>query len=296
MTNYEGDTFSEVYEQVLRDTVMSPDYVIQPRNLKINELTDVSLTFDPLFPLYENKKRSSQFKYIAGELIWYFNGMNDCSFISLYSNFWQRIKNKDNTCNSAYGNLIFTERENGYTQWAWALESLLNDKDTRQAVLHFNKPTHQYKDVKDFVCTMYGIFQIRNNQLNFTVHMRSNDLVLGTPTDVAFFCLLQQQMHKYLLKKYPKLRLGMYTHFVNSLHIYEKNLKLVNNMLDCKFTEMKFPPLRDDLILKTGYPTENTKQLKKDVVLKSNSKYTTHLFNWINSWSTINIHETLPLK
>jgi len=39
---------------------------------------------------------------------------------------------------------------------------------------------------------------IRDNKLNFSVSMRSNDAILGTPTDVAFFCLLQQQMLKLL--------------------------------------------------------------------------------------------------
>jgi len=293
MITYNGDTFSDVYEQILRDTLYEPDFITKPRGKNIHELSNVSLTFDPLFPLYENEKRSSQFEYIAGELIWYFNGSNDCSFISAYSNFWRKIQNEDGTCNSAYGNLIFRERLNGYTQWQWALESLLNDKDTRQAVLHFNKPEHQYKGVKDFVCTLYGIFQIRNNKLNFTVHMRSNDLILGTPTDVAFFCLLQQQMHKFLLKKYPDLKLGMYTHVVNSIHIYESHFKLAEKMLTHKFSEMKFPPLRENLILNSGYPTENIKQLRRDSIYSENDsckKYDDHLLEWIHNWSTLYHH------
>lgn len=290
MITYKGDTFSDVYEQVLRDTLYDPDYVSEPRGQKIHEITNVSLEFDPTFPLYENKKRSSQFEYIAGELVWYFNGMNETMFISNYSKFWRKIQNEDGTCNSAYGNLIFTERLNGYTQWQWAMESLLSDKDTRQAILHFNKPEHQYKGVKDFVCTLYGIFQIRNNHLDFTVHMRSNDLILGTPTDVAFFCLLQQQMHKHLLKKYPDLRLGMYTHVVNSIHIYDRHFDLVKEMLNSQFVEMKFPPLRSDLVEVNGYATKKMKQLKLDVLLGENDyseRFDDSLYDWISDWSTL---------
>ena len=290
MISYKGSTFAEVYEQVLRDTMIMPDHTTQPRGQKINELINVCLEFDPMFPLYENRKRSSQFEYIAGELIWYFNGLKDARFISNYSSFWKNICDEEGNCNSAYGNLIFRERENGLTQWDWAFTSLLDDRDSRQAILHFNKPSHQYNGNKDFVCTLYGIFQIRNNHLDFTVHMRSNDLILGLPTDVAFFCLLQQQMHKHLLKKYPNLKLGMYSHIINSAHIYERHFKLSKEMLLYDFNEMKFPNLRSDLINIDGTPTEDMNRLKLDVILGENDesiKFNDSLFDWISNWSTL---------
>ena len=294
MITYKGDTFSDVYEQILRDTLYEPDFITKPRGKNINEITNVSLEFDPMFPLYSNKERSSQFEYIAGELVWYFNGMNTVNFISKYSKFWDKLKNEDNTANSAYGNLIFSERENGYSQWTWALESLKNDKDSRQAILHFNKPSHQYKGVKDFVCTLYGIFQIRNNRLDFTIHMRSNDLILGMPTDVAFFCLLQQQMHKHLLKTYPNLKIGMYTHVVNSAHIYEHHFKVSRKMLDHKFEPMAFPKLRNNLVKENGYPTGDMNQLRLDVMIDKNSKeFNDSMYRWISDWSTLNIHQNI---
>lgn len=295
MTEYKGSTFAEVYEQILRDVIYMPDYVVEPRCQKINELTNVCLTFDPIYPLYDNRKRPSQWEYIAGELVWYFNGMKDVQFISKYSSFWKNICDDEGNCNSAYGNLIFKERENGLTQWDWAFTSLLDDKDSRQAILHFNKPSHQYNGNKDFVCTLYGIFQIRNNHLDFTVHMRSNDLILGLPTDVAFFCLLQQQMHKHLLKKYPNLKLGMYSHIINSAHVYERHFKLSKEMLLYDFNEMKFPTLRNDLINLNGTPTEDMNRLKLDVILGENDEsivFEDSLFKWISHWSTLHQQET----
>ena len=200
MRTYRGDTFADVYEKALRDTLENPDYTSKPRGMEIKEICNAALVIDdPYFPLYENEKRSSQFKYIAGETIWYFTGRKDIDFISKYSKFWSQLDNGDGTVNSAYGNLIFNEPlSDGRNQYQWALDSLIEDKDSRQSIIHFNKPSHQWKGNKDFVCTLNGIFQIRDNRLNFTVDMRSNDLILGTATDVAFFCLLQQQMLKHL--------------------------------------------------------------------------------------------------
>ena len=250
MRTYRGETFAEVYERVLNDVYYSPEYESSPRGMKIKEVTDAALVIkDPLFPLYENERRGSQLKYIGAELLWYFTGRNDVDFIERFAKFWRNIENGDGTVNSAYGNLIFKEiNEHDYTQWEWAYKSLINDKDSRQAIMHFNQPKHQVDSNKDFVCTLTGVFQIRNNKLNFTIDMRSNDLILGTPTDIAFFCLLQQQMLKLLQPTYPELELGTYTHIVHSIHVYERHFNLVKEMLEERFLHLGFPPIKEDLV------------------------------------------------
>ena len=87
MRVYSGDTFAEVYRRVLAGVYVNSDYESAPRGQRIKEISNVALVFDPKFSLYENERRSSQFNYIAGELIWYFMGRNDIDFISKYSKF-----------------------------------------------------------------------------------------------------------------------------------------------------------------------------------------------------------------
>lgn len=283
MVVYQGDTFASVYEELLLDLINNPEYITQPRDMKINEICDVSLVIDkPLSCLYMNPFRSSQFKYIAAEFLWYFMGRNDVEYISKYAKFWESIKNDDGTVNSSYGYLLFNNKnEHGLTQYRWALESLANDKDSRQAVLHFNLPIHQRAGNKDFVCTMYGIFQIRDNRLNFTVSMRSNDVILGLPTDVAFFVTLQSQMLSHLRNHagYPELELGRYTHIANSSHIYERHFEIANKMITKKFESIDIPQVNLDLINIDGTPTYNFKALfdNQDESLDLNDD----LYNWI---------------
>jgi thymidylate synthase len=95
---------------------------------------------------------------------------------------------------------------------------------------------------------MYGIFQIRNNKLNFTIHMRSNDAILGLPTDIAFFATLQSQMLNHLQETYPNLSLGTYTHIANSLHIYERHFNIVEKMIATDFIAESMPSVKTDLI------------------------------------------------
>lgn len=284
MIQYQHKDFSQIYEALLHDLAYSPEYITKPRDMTIKENCDVSIVLeDPTSCLYTNPVRSSQFKYIAAEFLWYFMGRNDVEWISKYAKFWEHIQNPDGTVNSSYGNLLFTKKnEHGLAQYEWALQSLVKDKDTRQAVLHFNLPVHQSFDNKDFVCTMYGIFQIRDNKLNFTVHMRSNDAILGLPTDIAFFATLQMQMLKHLKETYPTLELGTYTHIANSLHIYERHFDIVEKMLKQPFKAEYIPRVRVDLISEDGQPTSLFKTLfdsEADII--NGIEFDDNLYSWI---------------
>jgi len=286
MKIYSSNSFANVYRDSLQDLLNKPEFTASPRGFDIKENLNVTLEItNPLLSTYDNNRRGSQDKYIAAELLWYFAGRNDVEYITKYAKFWESIQNEDGTVNSAYGNLIFTERnEYMYNQYGWALESLSRDKDSRQAVLHFNKPSHQWPRNRDFVCTMYGIFHIRNNKLDFTVTMRSNDAILGTPTDIAFFTCLQQQMLSHLqVLKYPDLELGKYTHIMNSYHIYDKHFELVEEMLTEEFKEIEFPTLEADLILPSGNPSNTLMTFIENDSDISKVKSKDALFGWIKN-------------
>ena len=284
MRIYSGESFADVYSQSLNDLYLNPQFETQPRGMKIKENLQVSLEIkNPLLSLYDNERRGSQNKYVAAELLWYFLGRNDVEFISEYASFWKMIQNEDGTVNSSYGNLLFKSKNRyGTTQYQWALDCLKHDKDSRQAIMHFNLPEHQYHSNKDFVCTMYGIFHIRDNKLFLTINMRSNDAILGTATDIAFFTVLQQQALKHLQVEYPELTLGSYTHIVDSYHIYERHFDLVKEMISKEWTPVAFPKLKESLIHQDGKPTSPLMLLEKyhkDTQIVSNDP----IYSWIQN-------------
>jgi thymidylate synthase len=284
MKIYSNNTFASSYNHLLSDLMSIEAANNSARSLPTREIIDGCIELhDPINCMYLNNARSSQFRYIAAEFMWYFLGRNDVDFIKEYAKFWLQIQNPDGTVNSSYGNLIFNiKNSHGYTQYAWALNSLLKDKNTRQAVLHFNSADHQYDSNKDFVCTMYANFLIRDNKLRMSVKMRSNDVILGLPTDVAFFTVLQQQILSHLRKlKYPDLELGTYTHIVDSLHVYERHYGLVERMLDEDFINVQMPTLYSDLIDLTGTPSINLLEIGE-------SKENDDLLMWI--------HENMKIK
>jgi hypothetical protein len=114
--------------------------------------------------------------------------------------------------------------------------------------------------------------------------MRSNDMILGTPTDVAFFCLLQEQVLALLKRVYPTLELGSYVHEVDSLHIYERHFGLVSSMLEQEFSPLELPRIGDNLVSVTGSPNKHI--LSMISLIESGQtlpQYEDHLFNWIST-------------
>lgn len=253
---YIYQTPSEAYLKTLEDVYFNPDYKSSPRGLPIREKLDY--TFKILFPddkpieTYDAERNATIASYTSKELDLYNSCSNKVEDFAKASKFWNNIANKDGTVNSAYGYLIWKKESHGdldkedcilfngtmnkrmRTPWEWAKMSLIKDKDTRQAILRFSLPEHQWDGNKDQVCTMHGNFLIREDELHFSVVMRSNDLVLGLAFDCPFFCSLMDKMVEELKPHYPDLKKGSYTHTVHSLHIYEKNEELVKKMLGLK--------------------------------------------------------------
>jgi thymidylate synthase len=120
------------------------------------------------------------------------------------------------------------------TPWEWAKESLLADKDTRQAIMRFSLPEHQWMGNKDQTCTMHGNWLIRDNKLNLTITMRSQDMVKGAVYDWPWFCSLMDKMLVELKSAYPELAKGRYTHIVHSIHCYEKDTETILKMIGDK--------------------------------------------------------------
>lgn len=259
MRTFIGKTFSEVYKSALKALLESPDYITQPRGHKIHEIMDAALLIqDPTQNIFTNSYRGIPMKYLKKEISLYLAGRRDAEGFVQASKFWDSIKTQDNLINSAYGYLIFKAPiSDGRSQFDWVVDSLIKDKDSRQAIMFFNRPEFQYEGNKDFVCTFNMVFHIRENQLFAITSMRSQDIRRGTQFDVPFFTLVQYLVYLKLKPYYPELTLGSYTHRCSSLHIYENlipgemsDLELAKNMLDAEWGDLSMPfPTTTEVIL-----------------------------------------------
>ncbi len=218
-------SFSNTFKNIIQHIDTDGD-VSQPRDLKVKESILSNFVINPKQPIADFPQRNFNWKYLAGEMAWYLKQDRDVDYIGNFSNFWSRITNPDtNEINSNYGSLVFNKE-----QFGWVIDSLEQDKNSRQAIMFFNSPKFQFEGNKDFVCTMYANFFIRHNILHMKVQMRSNDIFYGLTFDAPFFAFLQQSVYLKLKETYPELELGMYYHYADNLHFYERHFELADQI------------------------------------------------------------------
>lgn len=190
----------------------------------VGEFLDaVMVVEDPTRNIVTSKIRNMPMRYAVGELAWYLSGSNKVKDIAQYAKKWAEISDDGETNNSAYGYRIF--HKFGFDQWEFVKDLIKRDPNTRQAVIHIkdssNAPT------KDTPCTVYLQFFLRDNKLNLSVHMRSNDIWMGVPYDMFSFCFLQVKMAMEL-----GVEVGTYTHYAGSLHMYKRDYDVALKNMD----------------------------------------------------------------
>lgn len=236
------NTIHEAYLGVLRQVRDNPQHRCAPRGRPIREILEFKFTVaqpEAVPVITKDLERNVVIdRYSLQEFNLYDSRSNQAEDFAKASKFWNTIANPDGTINSAYGYLIWEKPSCGSqfegvarTPWEWAKQSLTSDRDSRQAILRFNLPEHQWVGNKDFTCTMHGIFHIREDQLHLSVVMRSNDVVKGLAYDLPWFISLIGRMVDELKPTYPDLKSGTYTHEAHSMHMYESDLEVVNKML-----------------------------------------------------------------
>jgi thymidylate synthase len=111
-------------------------------------------------------------------------------------------------------------------QYDILIERLQQDPDTRQAVVTIWNPQLDLQAQKrDYPCTILHQFRIRDNKLNMSVYMRSNDVWLGAAYDFFQFTRVQIAMASVL-----GIEPGKYVHHVGSLHIYEQHYESADKL------------------------------------------------------------------
>lgn len=127
----------------------------------------------------------------------------------------------NNKFHGAYG-----PRTAEYNQFETVARRLSADPYSRQTVVMIWNPKYDTQDAKkDYPCTVMYHFMLRNARLHMEVVMRSNDVILGLGYDAFQHSRVQVAMASCL-----GAELGEYRHHVMSLHLYERDLKKVEQL------------------------------------------------------------------
>jgi len=216
-----ADNMNEIMCQVV-ETIFAKGQLVTPRGYKTLEISPALIILTDVNNNVVTKGLKTHMGYANAELQWYLKGTNKIKDIHPYEHVWLPYSDDGETANSAYGYMIFGNHPDvRVNQWQWVIEKLKNDKDSRQAVINVNLPAHKERPTKDFPCTMFLQYLIRDNKLHAFTFMRSNDVARGFRYDIYCFTEFQKMIAKEL-----GVKPGYYYHFVTSLHIYLDDLSL----------------------------------------------------------------------
>lgn len=178
--------------------------------------------------------------YMEKERILFDKGIIDSNEMGKISKIWKCIENPDQTINANYGYMVHYIKDAGnnkygnnfMTQFEWCQDRLKRNIYTLQAIMHFNRPKDQFIENLDQPCTVFCQFTVTDNKLNFHSFMRSNDIIYGTPYNLAYFKVLQERMLNYLNNNCGhKLEFGYLHHNVTSLHLYRDKVNIAKTII-----------------------------------------------------------------
>lgn len=173
------------------------------------------------FPLLGLRKIPMSF---IPEMMWVVSGSDNVRpWLTKRTPIWDAFAEPDGRVTSAYG-----------MRSAWQLDEVIRklsaDQSTRHAVVSIWDPV---KDLttrqKNVPCPVMFTLNVIEGRLHMHVIVRSNDMVLGFPTDVAGFALLQCMLAQRL-----GVDPGVYTHSISNAHYYENQEPAVVELLGRK--------------------------------------------------------------
>jgi thymidylate synthase len=170
-------------------------------------------------------------EYISREIAWYESqSLNVEDIPGETPAIWESISSDSGKINSNYGYLINSEEN--FNQYKKVLRQLLVDRQSRRAVMIYQRPT-MHEDfcvdgMSDFICTNAVQYLIRGNKVNAVVQMRSNDVIFGYRNDYAWqLHVLQNLVADINRLGEADYKVGDITWQVGSLHVYERHFKFV---------------------------------------------------------------------
>jgi thymidylate synthase len=163
------------------------------------------------------------------EVIGILNGRRDSAYLNFFNPLLPKYAGTGEEYHGAYGFRL--RRSLGFDQLERASNALKANGDGRQIVLQIWNAALDFPSddgvpiADDIPCNICSMLKVRNGRLEWSQIMRSNDIFLGLPHNFVQFMTLQE-----VLAGWIGIEPGTYTHFADSLHLYEKDAE---NVFSC---------------------------------------------------------------
>ncbi len=227
MRTIQAESATELWRKarLLFESQEKPD-VVETREGRAKEQLGVVLSMEDIRQRWvANRTPPISLPFALAEVLWILTGQENAAFLNFFNRQLPSFSGRTATYQGAYGFRL--RRRFGFDQLERAYQVLKRNPDTRQVVLQLWDATTDLPDETgtprsaDIPCNVVSMVKIRNQKLVWTQIMRSNDIQLGLPYNLVQFTFLQEVLASWLC-----IEPGIYTHFSDSLHLYERDWPL----------------------------------------------------------------------
>lgn len=195
---------------------------------KTKIIPGITFHLDDGFPLLTLRK--IPIKIFVAEQIWFLTGSNrPDEFLNDFTKIWDDFTEEDGTVSAAYG--YRWRKHFGRDQIANLIQHLKEQPGSRHAVVITWDPSDDGLGCgtkkKNVPCPYTFTVNIIANKLHLHSIVRSNDMILGCPHDVAGFALLQ-----YILAAKLGVKPGRLTHSISNAHVYDIHYKVAWEIIE----------------------------------------------------------------
>ncbi len=201
-------------------------------------LPGVTMQFDleKGFPLLTLRK--IPLKVFVAEQIWFLMGARDLSFLQNFTKIWDDFAEANNCVESAYG--YRWRKHFGRDQIDGLIQLLSKDPSSRHGVILMWDPADDGlangTAKKNVPCPYTFTVNIIGGKLCLHLIIRSNDMMLGNPHDVAGFALLSHFFAEKL-----GVTPGTLTVSISNAHIYDIHFEHAEEIVK---REISHPPIK----------------------------------------------------
>lgn len=205
--------------------------VMTKRILQVVNKYDLSKGF-PILDL-----RDINFKAAVDEALWIYSRMSN-NIKDLNSKIWNSWANEDGEIAKAYGYQIAKPTMGFESQMHYVLDQIKKNPTSRRIMLNmFNTDDQQTKATESLIECAYAVhFSVKDGKLHSTLIQRSGDFL--TAAGAGSWNAVQYSFLTHAIAKECNLEVGVFTHIVQDLHLYNKHretsLKLLERYEDYK--------------------------------------------------------------
>ena len=184
--------------------------------------------------------RNINYKAAIDEMLWIYSRLSN-NIKHLNSSIWNSWANEEGLVEKAYGYQISKPTMGFSSQVEYVLHEIKNNPTSRRIQMNmFSAEDQQTKAAKSLIeCAYASHLSVKNRKLHMTLIQRSGDFL--TACHPGGWNVVQYSALVHAIAQECDLEVGIFTHFIQDLHMYNKHEKQVKELIRRYEEEESYP-------------------------------------------------------